>query len=107
MMTYRSVLTAGLVVSAAAALAGSPRAARAQALANRVASAPDGQVHFTYASRDGVCGDGRTFIAEDFDTPGGFTMYTNEGMNFSTITGIGSDFRGRCDPGPVLVILTV
>ena len=33
-------------------------------LARRVSSAPDGLVKMTYASRDGICGDGRSFIAD-------------------------------------------
>ena len=33
-------------------------------LARRIGAAPDGIVKMTYASRDGICGDGRTFIAE-------------------------------------------
>lgn len=39
-----------------------PLAACAQTLAQRVARAPDGQVQFSFATRDGVCGDGRSYV---------------------------------------------
>lgn len=39
-----------------------PIAARAQTLAQRVARAPEGRVQFSFATRDGVCGDGRSYI---------------------------------------------
>ena len=37
-------------------------AASAQNLARRVSSAPDGRVQFSYPARDGVCGNGRSYI---------------------------------------------
>ncbi len=37
-------------------------AVRAQSLAQRVARAPEGRVQFSFATRDGVCGDGRTYV---------------------------------------------
>ena len=32
-------------------------------LSRRITAAPDGIVKMTYASRDGICGEGRSFIA--------------------------------------------
>lgn len=67
-------------------------AARAQSLARRVASAPDGRVQFTFPARPGVCGNGRTYI--------------QTGPN--NYTGSWSDDGRRTDPcveGPVRVVL--
>lgn len=55
-------MTRALVVLAAA-LGAVPLAA--QTLANRVAHAPDGTVHLTYAARAGVCGNGAGTISFD------------------------------------------
>jgi len=52
-------------------------------LARRVAAAPDGIVKMTYASRDGICGDGRTFIAEGPNPTRGFDVWFMEGMSMS------------------------
>lgn len=64
-----------------------PAALTAQSLANRVANAPDGQVHFSYAARPGVCGNGANSISvHDRDD---------------------QDWVGDCESGPVRVALTV
>ena len=52
-----------LVLAAALAAASAPAAA--QTLAQRIARAPDGTVHLSYASRDGVCGNGAGSISFD------------------------------------------
>ncbi len=44
-----------------------PFAVHAQSLAQRVARAPDGHVQFSFATRDGVCGDGRTYVHAAWD----------------------------------------
>ena len=69
-----------------------PPAARAQNLAQRVASAPDGPVQFTYAARPGVCGNGRTYYS------------INGSMWFGSMNDnmLRSD---PCQPGPVRVVL--
>ncbi len=36
--------------------------AQSQTLAQRIANAPDGRVQFTYPSREGACGDGRSYM---------------------------------------------
>ncbi len=54
------VLAAALGVAALAAPAGP---ATGQTLAQRIARAPDGAVHLSYAARDGVCGDGEGSIS--------------------------------------------
>lgn len=69
-----------------------PPGARGQSLAQRVASAPDGAVQFTFAARPGVCGNGRTY----FSVNG--SMWFGS-MNENTMR---SD---PCQPGPVRVVL--
>jgi len=64
--------------------------ASAQTLANRVASASDRSVQFTYKARPGVCGDGRTYISTG---PGNFYGYNS------------SEGTEQCQPGPVRVAL--
>jgi len=69
-----------------------PAAARAQNLAQRISSAPDGAVQFTFASRPGVCGNGRTYYS------------VNGSMWFGSM----NDNTMRSDPcqaGPVRVVL--
>ncbi len=81
---------AAVVVAASLAPA---RDARAQSLADRIGSAPDGRVQFAFASRPGVCGDGRNYIQT---SPNNFTgvMYGN------------SDYlRAACVAGPVRVVI--
>lgn len=45
-------------------------AAAAQSLEQRVAAAPDGEVRFAYATRPGVCGNGRNIVSRDCCEPG-------------------------------------
>ena len=52
-------------------------------LARRVTSAPDGLVKMTYAARDGICGDGKSFIADASTAGRGYDVWFSEGM-FST-----------------------
>lgn len=78
-----------LALLAGAALAAAPAAARAQTsdLARRVAAAPDGKVHFSYAARPGVCGNGRNIEVRSREENG--------------------EWEGDCESGPVRVALTV
>jgi HEAT repeat protein len=69
-----------------------PAAASAQNLAQRVASAPDGAVQFTYAARPGVCGNGRSYYSVN-----GSMWYGS--MNDNVLR---SD---PCQAGPVRVVL--
>jgi hypothetical protein len=74
-------------------------------LARRVASAPDGLVKMTYAARDGICGDGRSFIADASSSARGYDVWFSEGM-FSTTSSM-SDLESRCTHGPVRLLLVV
>jgi HEAT repeat protein len=69
-----------------------PSATRAQNLAQRIASAPEGAVQFTFAARPGVCGNGRTYYSVNG------SMWFGS-MNDNTMR---SD---PCQPGPVRVVL--
>ena len=69
-----------------------PQAMPAQGLSQRIASAPDGAVQFSYAARPGVCGNGRTYYSING------SMWFGS-MNDNTLR---SD---PCQPGPVRVVL--
>jgi len=73
-------------------------------LARRIAGASDGLVKLTYASRDGICGDGRSFIADATRQANGYHMWFLDGMSTS---GTMTDFESRCKPGPVRLLLVV
>ena len=73
-------------------------------LGRRVTSAPDGLVKMTYAARDGICGDGRSFIADASSTTRGYDVWFADGMSMS---GSMSDLGARCIHGPVRLLLVV
>jgi HEAT repeat protein len=79
------------IAAFAALLAGMGQSSSAQTLAERIASASQPRVQFTYASRSGVCGNGRTYI------------------NVMGNTWVGSwsdsDRREPCSEGPVRVVV--
>jgi HEAT repeat protein len=81
-----------LVVAVAPAL----HAQAGASIARRVAQAPNGEVHLTYATRPSVCGDGRDAVAI------GDRFMMNRSMESF---GRWSDMR--CVPGPARVTLTV
>ena len=60
-------MSRALVLLAAAVGLAAPAAA--QTLARRIAAAPEGVVHLSYAARAGVCGNGAGTIS--FDCAGG------------------------------------
>ncbi|HSJ62342.1 MAG TPA: HEAT repeat domain-containing protein [Gemmatimonadaceae bacterium] len=67
--------------------------AAAQGLERRVASAGNGLVQFNYPARDGVCGNGKTFI--------------NIGGNSWHGTINDATRREACEPGPVRVVMNL
>ena len=89
-------MTRALVVLAAV-LGTAPLAA--QSLATRVAHAPDGVVHVTYAARDGVCGNGAGTISFDCSdgTCGHRRITTNSDWD--------DDTPCPCEAGPVRLAL--
>ena len=84
----------GVLMAAAFAL-GAGRAA-GQSLAQRVSSAGDGRVQLRFASRAGVCGDGRSTIS------GGDHNFMRGDWSSRDADG---EWRRRCEPGPVRVVL--
>ena len=68
--------------------------AQAQSLANRVNAVRDGRVSFTFAAREGVCGNGRSFISVGSDLHIGSYTLTSDGRTSET-----------CERGPVRVVL--
>ncbi|HEY6853538.1 MAG TPA: hypothetical protein VI139_04775 [Gemmatimonadales bacterium] len=91
-MTRALFLAAAL--AAAAPLAG-------QGLATRVAHAPDGVLHLTYAARDGVCGNGAGTIS--FDCSDGTCGH----RHITTNSDWDDDAPCPCEPGPVRLALEV
>lgn len=68
----------------------------AQSIAERVGAARDGEVRLSYASRKGVCGDGKDVVAL------GRALYVH-----GSIESYGRWSGAACEPGPVRVTLTV
>jgi hypothetical protein len=78
-----------LAIALPLAVAATAPLALAQALANKVASASDRSVQFTYPVRPGVCGDGRTYIS------------TGSGNFYGSFSTNAAD---QCLTGPVRVV---
>lgn len=86
---------------AALALCVAAGAARSQSLERRISGAGDGPVQFTFAARDGVCGDGSTYLEDGL---GGGMRITENGFNMGHSS---QDYRYWCRPGPVRVVAAV
>ena len=99
---YTCPFALALALSAAARPA--PLAAQGTDIARRVGSAPDGLVKMTYAARDGVCGDGRSFIAEATSAGRGLDVWFMEGVSMTNVSG---DVGARCVAGPARLLLVV
>jgi hypothetical protein len=71
--------------------------AEGQGIGDRIAAAEDGTVRLAFAVRDGICGDGETYIR---DRSRGENNYIGEWSGKS-------GWRNRpCDPGPARVVIT-
>jgi HEAT repeat protein len=92
-----------LAIAGVATLAGS-LTAQSGDLARRISAAPDGIVKMTYAVRDGVCGDGRSFIAEPTSASRGYEAWFMDGVSMSGVSG---DIGARCQDGPARLLLVV
>jgi HEAT repeat protein len=86
---------------AAALVAAATPALCAQGIGSRVDGAPDGRVQFTFASRPGICGNGRTYIQTG---PNSITGSVNYSGNFygNFNDGMRAD---PCVTGPVRVVI--
>jgi HEAT repeat protein len=69
-------------------------ASDAQSLANRINAVRTGRVHFTFAAREGVCGNGRSFISVGSDMTIGSHTFMSDGR-----------VSEPCERGPVRVVL--
>jgi hypothetical protein len=76
--------------------------ASAQTVAQRVARAPDGTVHLSYAARDGVCGNGAGMIS--FDCTNGMCGTRNR---ITTNSDWDDTSPCPCEAGPVRLSLQV
>src|SRR5688572_32117568 len=72
LMTRPSVVFGSAALSAVFLF---PPAQQGADLARRIAGASDGLVKMTYAPRDGICGDGRSFIADATRQANGYHMW--------------------------------
>ena len=68
-------------------------------LADRVAAAPDGQVRFSFATRAGVCGNGRNVISFECDDGSCGRHRISSGNYYDDDAGC------PCEPGPARVAL--
>jgi hypothetical protein len=75
-------------------LAVGARSTEGQSLANRINAVRDGRVHFTFAAREGVCGNGRSFISIGSDVNIGSYTFRSDGR-----------ISEPCERGPVRVVL--
>lgn len=93
-MTFPRItaLVVGFVVVACVV----PRKGQAQSIAQRVSSAPDGKVRFSFAAKPGVCGYNNSI------SRGGSSRY-----NWSDTKSSDVQYDIECDQGPVRVVLQV
>jgi len=86
-----------LLLAVSALLAGSAAPAQAPLL-QRIEGVKNGTVRFAYSVREGICGDGESFIRDR-------SRGENNVTNFDS--GLGRDWRYRsCEPGPARVAIT-
>ncbi len=90
--TARVVAMACVAAAACAAVAATT--AGAQSLDRRVAAAPGDGVQFHFAARDGVCGNGRSWLRAD------------DASWYGSYNGNGNGGGDTCLAGPVRVVLT-
>jgi hypothetical protein len=90
------------LLAAAAVGFGLATSASAQTIAQRIAGAPDGTVHLSYAAREGVCGNGAGVIS--FDCANGTC-----GNRRRVVSNSDWEENGNCpcDTGPVRLALQV
>lgn len=93
-MTYTRIAAFGLGLVVVACVV--PRKAEAQTIAQRVSSAPDGKVRFSYAAKPGVCGHNNSI------SHGKSSRY-----NWSSEASADVDYDVECETGPVRVVLQV
>jgi hypothetical protein len=72
----------------------------AQSIASRIRTAKDGEVRLAFAAREGICGDGRTFIRDRSRGEGNYITMNNWDGD--------KGWKGRpCEDGPVRVSIKI
>lgn len=94
MTTRTRGIASMLAATLAATTATAPLRAQGGNIAARVAAVQDGRVQLRFTAREGVCGDGRSFVRVGSNT---FVGSWHDGM----------DTRSNCAPGPVRVVARV
>jgi hypothetical protein len=89
------LIAAGLLLGCASAPAQSN-------LADRILSVRDGTVRLAYSVKEGICGDGESFIRDRSRGENNFISFDDKGTRYQ-----GRSWRERpCEPGPARVAVT-
>ena len=99
MIRATHIAAAALLAAAGQTLQGQTQ--QSQSIANRVSSAPDGRVQFTFAARPGICGNGRSYIQTGPNSISGSISY-NGNFYGSYNDAVRID---PCVAGPVRVVI--
>ena len=95
-MSYMRPAGVALALTTAMTLAPALGAQNGTSIARRVASAPDGEVRLTYATRPDACGDGRDGVSIRRSM-----FFSDRVESYGTVSGM------RCVAGPARITLTV
>ncbi|HEV8598222.1 MAG TPA: HEAT repeat domain-containing protein [Gemmatimonadales bacterium] len=88
-----------LGLSAVAVLVGCATAPAQTALADRILGVKDGTVRLAYSVKEGICGDGETFIRDRTRGENNFISFDDRGTRYSS-----RSWRERpCEPGPARI----
>ena len=88
-----------MLAQVATVLVAVPVVTEGQSLAGRISGAPDGEVRVAFAAREGICGDGETFIRD---------RHRDNYITMRNWNGNDRSWRNRpCEDGPVRVALRV
>jgi hypothetical protein len=99
MTRFTHIAAAAIVAAAGQTLPAQTQ--QSQSIANRVSSAPDGRVQFTFAARPGTCGNGRSYIQTGPNSISGSISY-NGNFYGNYNDGVRMD---PCVAGPVRVVI--
>ena len=89
----------GITPLLVAGLAGS---AAGQALTDRILAVREGTVRLSFGVREGICGDGETFIRDRSRGEDNFTSFDDGNSRWT-----GRGWRDRpCEPGPARIAIT-
>jgi len=90
-----------LGLTAAALLVGCATAPAQTALADRILAVKDGTVRLAYSVKEGICGDGETFIRDRTRGENNFISFDDKGSRYNS-----RSWRERpCEPGPARVAI--